>query len=244
MKWIPNLITISNLFLGCLALVLVFAGTLHAAAILVFVCAALDFLDGAAARLLRAGSATGQQLDSLADLLSFGVVPASMLYVLMTETLQRLKPTESLFVLPLLAFFVVIGSAWRLARFNVGEKESQSFSGLPTPANAMLIASIPLALHYSLPVHPIHQLLAWLTADIGPLVLLSLGLSVLLVAPLKMFSLKMHSLGWQGNQVRMVFLAGCALLLLVFGLGAAPLLLIFYILLSLLNPWRRQEGKL
>ena len=235
MKWLPNLISLLNLFLGCVALVLVFQGMAFLASILVFVCAALDYLDGAAARWLKAGTETGKQLDALADLVSFGVLPSAIMFTLLMDASHRVKPDQWHFVFPFVAFFIATASAWRLARFNVNEQDDNWFSGLPTPANAMLIASIPFVLHQVQESRPVHMALTWLVNSQPALLALVGILSALLVSRLKMFSLKMTRLGWRGNELRLIFFAGCVLLFFAFGLSAAPLFLFFYLFLSLLG---------
>lgn len=235
MKIIPNTITLINLFLGCAAIVAAFEGLLAAAAILILVGAILDFLDGAIARWFQAGSEIGRQLDSLADLVSFGVAPACIMYQYLVVSLYRVNPESSIFVWPMLAFLIAVFSGLRLAIFNTDEKQGDSFIGLPTPANALLIASLPFVLEYAATEHVIHRTLVAATTHFPFMLILSLVLALLLVAPVKMFSLKTESLKWAQNRIRYIFLAGCVLLLITFGLAAAPLFLIFYIILSFIN---------
>ncbi len=239
MKIIPNTVTLINLFLGCAAIVAVFEGLLATAAIIVLICSVLDFLDGAVARWFQAGSEIGKQLDSLADLVSFGVVPACIMYQYLVVSLYSINPESSLFVWPMLAFLIAVFSALRLAIFNTGVKQGAHFVGLPTPANALLIASLPFVLEFAAPEHVIHRALVAATTSFPFILILSLVLALLLVAPVNMFSLKTESLNWSQNRVRYIFLAGCLLLLITFGLAAAPLFLIFYIILSAAdNLWR------
>lgn len=232
---IPNTITLINLFLGCAAIVAAFEGLLAPAALLILACAILDFLDGAIARWFQAGSETGKQLDSLADLVSFGVAPACIMYQYLVVSLYRVNPESSIFVWPMLAFLIAVFSGLRLAIFNTDERQHTHFVGLPTPANALLIASIPFVLEFAATEHVIHRALVAATTHFPFMVILSLVLALLLVAPVNMFSLKTESLKWAENRIRYIFLAGCVLLLITFGLAAAPLFLIFYIILSVID---------
>ena len=233
MKHIPNTITLINLFLGCVAIVITLQGQPGVAAVVIGLCALLDFLDGAAARMLRAGSEIGQQLDSLADLVSFGVAPAAILFFYLQEAFQKLQPEQPHILLPSLAFLVAVFSGLRLARFNIDGEQQKDFKGLPTPASALLIASIPFVLTYADPDGFVFRLLEVLTAKYWFGLGLTLVISWLLVSPVRMFSLKVTSLTWRDNRYVYVFLSGCLLLLVVFGLAGVPLFLIFYLLLSL-----------
>ncbi len=233
MKHIPNIITLINLFLGCVAIVMTLQGQPGVAAIIIGLCALLDFLDGAAARFLRAGSAIGQQLDSLADLVSFGVAPSAILFHYLQGAFQIIQPEQPGILLPSLAFLVAVFSGLRLARFNIDEEQQDDFKGLPTPASALLIASIPFVLTYADPNALVFRLLESLTTKVWFNLGLTFVISWLLVSPVRMFSLKVKSITWKDNKYVYLFLFGCLLLLIVFGLSAVPLFLIFYLLLSL-----------
>ncbi len=167
---IPNIITLGNLFCGCLAIVFAFNGNLVWAAYLVGIAAVLDFLDGFVARALKQHSPIGKDLDSLADMVTFGVVPGVVLYHLMRTSLQWSdpgfmfpssnqfgdlwvggnlnQPFETIHLLPFTAFLVTLFSALRLAKFNNDTRQSDSFIGVPTPASSILICSIPLILYH------------------------------------------------------------------------------------------------
>ncbi len=236
MKYIPNVITLLNLFLGCMAVVLILEGKAEPGAVIIIICSILDFLDGAAARVLNAYSAIGKQLDSLADLISFGLAPAAILFYYFNNALQETNPEWNHFVLPGLAFFVTVFSALRLAKFNTDDEAKDFFIGLPTPANALLIASIPLTFALAPAESISYMVLNTLQIIIWPNILLIAILSTLLVAPVRMFSLKIKSLAWKENRIRIIFLTGCVILLITFGWAAMPMFLVFYILLSLLWP--------
>lgn len=233
MRYIPNLITLLNLFLGCIALVEVMQGRPANAAFIIGLCAVLDFVDGAAARLLKAWSPLGQQLDSLADLISFGVVPAAIVYHYLEEAVQSLNHEAAQIVLPAMAFFISVFSALRLARFNLITKQENDFTGLPTPANALLIASLPLVLVHADPGSLVHAVLSDFVKNPWLLVGFTLIVSGLLVSPIRMFSLKVKSLNWHENKFRYILLGGCLALLIILGLASLPFFLIFYLLLSL-----------
>lgn len=197
---IPNAITLGNLLLGCIGISLVAAGDLPNAARCIYLAAVFDFFDGFAARLLRAQSAIGKDLDSLADVVSFGVLPAYLLYALGTATAG--PPW-----LPYGAFVVALASALRLARFNHDTRQTDGFIGLPTPANAILIASVVIWLSTAgntlLARLETYQLLAAAT-----------GLAYLLLSPIPMMAFKFKSFAWQPNRERYLFLIFSVFLLL------------------------------
>jgi CDP-diacylglycerol--serine O-phosphatidyltransferase len=212
-KHIPNSITCLNLFSGCVAVFLAFKGNYEGAIIAILLAAVFDFFDGFAARLLKAYSPMGKELDSLADMVSFGVAPGAIVFSLLSET----NVCEWL---PFLAFLIPVFSGLRLAKFNIDERQTTSFIGLPTPANAIFWAG--LAFSYS----------TFLISNYWILVALTIIFSYLLVAEIPMFSLKIKNLSWKSNQTQYLFLIGCAAILVAFGLNAFPILIGWYILLS------------
>lgn len=235
-NYIPNTITSLNLFSGCLAIVMVFQGQLHIASMFIGIATILDFFDGFAARFLKAYSEIGKQLDSLADMVSFGLAPAFILYSFMNNALQLdgFYPGMSFANILLLSlpFLVAVFSALRLAIFNIDTRQTTSFIGLPTPASAILIASLPILLWlYNYPI-----LNNWL-ANIYFLIGLIVLQSYLLVSPIPMFSLKFSNFTWGSNKVRFIFL-GLSLLLLIFLQALAiPLIIFLYVLISVLSNW-------
>ena len=233
MKNIPNIISLINLFLGCTAIVLIMKGLPVTGAILIGIGALLDFLDGALARLLNAGSPVGEQLDSLADLVSFGIAPATILFYYMHAALPLVNPESLQIVYPLAAYIIAVFSAMRLAIFNTDQEQRDHFKGLPTPANALLIASFPVVLAFDAPDSLIAQIITSITGHFWITLAFTVLLSWLLVSPVRMFSLKVKNFAWSENRIRYIFLTGCLLLLIIFGPSAIPLFLIFYILLSL-----------
>lgn len=249
-KHIPNAITCGNLFCGCLAIMDIFTGSLSDlrwAAYLVGIAAVLDFFDGFAARLLRVHSDIGKQLDSLADMVTFGVVPGAMMFQLMRSSYYQFPPEgiadhisdhycfSSLFPNWIFypAFLITIFSGIRLAKFNVDTRQTDSFIGVPTPANAMLICSFPLILTYQ----PDFLGMNMQSIIINPWFLLSVTLimSYLLVAELPLFALKFKHFKWNGNEIRFIFLGLCLLLLIIFKFVGIPIIIFLYVVLSVIN---------
>ena len=194
-KHVPNALTCLNLFAGCLAVTQTFAGRLELAAYLVALAAAFDFADGLLARVLRVSSPIGKDLDSLADMVSFGVVPGALLFQLLTRGGADLPDW-----LPYAGFILTVFSALRLAKFNNDTRQTTSFIGLPTPACTLVVASLPLILA--------NDTFGLARLILNPWVLLALTvlLSGLLVAELPLFALKFKNLRWQGNGLRLSFL--------------------------------------
>ena len=241
---IPNAITCGNLLCGCLAIVKCFEGDLIWAAYLVGVAAILDFFDGFAARMLRVTSAIGKDLDSLADMVTFGVVPGIMMFKLIMQArmlnlaLQTGTPDASAisfdynYLPAYFAFIIPIFSAIRLAKFNNDTRQSDLFIGLPTPANGIFICSLPFVFN------PGNS-----TALIGifssPLMLCGLCvlMSVLLIAELPLLALKFKNFNWKGNEIRFMFLVWSIVLLASLQFIGVPLVIFSYIIFSLINNW-------
>ena len=200
-KHIPNAITCCNLLCGCLAIVQTFEGNLVWAAYLVGLAAIFDFFDGFAARILKVSSPIGKDLDSLADMVTFGVVPGFLIFQLLKTGIEINNQNNNFTSsnIAYIAFIIPIFSALRLAKFNHDTRQTDSFIGVPTPAIAIFIASIPLILQqnrgFSILLSPYN------------LVLLSVIFSLLLVSEIPLFALKFKNFKWQGNEIRFVFLA-------------------------------------
>lgn len=250
---IPNFITCCNLLCGCLALVQAFEGNLVWAAYWVGIAAVLDFLDGFAARLLNVVSPIGKDLDSLSDMVTFGLVPGVVMYKLIGFSFSKhifgvfmnvffnekeLGMEQYLIFTAFLGFLITIFSAIRLAKFNNDPRQSDSFIGLPTPANAILVCSIPLIANLNdvrdITTFPLFGLDSFI---ISPYFLLSLTvvLSYLLVAPIPLFALKFKSFGWEGNQIRYVFLVLSLGLLIGLQYVGVTLTIFLYVLMSIAN---------
>lgn len=233
-KHIPNFLTCCNLFFGCIGIIFSFNKNLEFAAYCIGIAAIFDFLDGFVARLLKVSSPIGKELDSLADCVTFGVLPAFMLYQLMIQAitdnlvLEAQTPTAIDTYLPYVALLVAIFSALRLAKFNVDTRQSDSFIGVPTPANAILIGSIPLILLHN----PTYS-----EVILNPilLVVLAIVMSLLLVAELPLFALKFKSFAFKGNEIRYIFLLSSILLLVFLQFLGIPLVILLYVLLSVIS---------
>lgn len=230
-KAIPNFITLLNLLSGCLGILATFYGQVHLAGYLIVLAAVFDFFDGFTARLLNAYSAIGKELDSLADLISFGLLPSVIVFHLMRESLglpMTLVPQEPLDLFLLAApFSLVAFSALRLAKFNIDERQTTDFIGLPTPASALCIAALAVV-RISQP----DSFLIPLIASPWSLILLVTFLSALMVSELPMFSLKLKNLRPKENLHRLVFLSIALILLICLHQSSIPLIIGVYILES------------
>lgn len=227
---IPNLLTLSNLMCGTFATLAVLVyGNLEWAFWLVVLAAVFDFFDGFVARLLHQNSPIGVQLDSLADLISFGFVPAAVLYAMTTRSMGE-GETLLRYAYTVVCFAMVAFSALRLAKFNVDETQHEEFCGLPTPANALFFASLGL-------------IYARTGFDFGGnlLILAMPAMSWLLISPVRMFSLKFQGFGWRANAIRYLFLAACVVLIAVLRLYALPTIIVLYILVSAIR-WGLRMG--
>jgi CDP-diacylglycerol--serine O-phosphatidyltransferase len=241
-RHLPNAVTCLNLLCGCLALTFIFRGELVIGAYLVGVAAVADFFDGLLARALRVSSPIGKDLDSLADMVSFGIVPGAIMYQLLSQAIAP-RPEESDFVLPslwllapFLGFVITIFSALRLAKFNNDTRQTTSFIGLPTPACTLVVASLPLILaNDQFGVNGI-ILQPWLLLG------LSILLAGLLVAELPLFALKFKNLKWLGNRRRFIFVALALVLVITLRAAGIPLAVLLYVLLSVPGRVRSRDG--
>ena len=220
LRHLPNALTCAHLTCGCAGIVATFAGDLPRAAWFIALAALFDFADGLAARLLRAHSSLGQQLDSLADCVSFGALPAFIAFHYLRLVLPPGHPAAYL------AFSIAVFSALRLAKFNVDTRQTDAFIGLPTPANALLWAALPLILRDYPAVAP-YLLTPWFLAGLTGL------MSFLLVAELPLFALKFKHWRWPGNQTRYSFLILSVGLFAALRFASVPFILLLYIGLSL-----------
>jgi CDP-diacylglycerol--serine O-phosphatidyltransferase len=206
------------------------------ASLFIFLAAVFDFLDGNAARLLKAHSELGKQLDSLADLVSFGVAPGLMIFRMVSVNCEgSCNILEQMHITPYFALLIPVCSALRLAKFNIDLRQEVNFIGLPTPANALFFASIPLVLYLQPQLFALVHLdfLTSFFSNTRVLTILSVFFSYLLISDFKIFSMKFKHMKWQGNQLRFVLLVASVILFLVFFLSAIPLIIVLYILLSI-----------
>ena len=237
-KHIPNLITLCNLFSGSIAVIFAVQGNLVAASFFVALGIFFDFFDGLAARALNVKSDVGLQLDSLADVVTSGVVPGIVMCQLFTlalpgevEVKQWTADSNWLeFTFNPLALFgllIILGSAFRLAKFNVDDRQTDSFIGLPTPANALLILSLPLILTFQPNSFATDLILnEWFLAA------LTIVSVIILNAELPLFALKFKNWGFKGNEIRYIFLILCVVLIVLFQFLAVPMIILSYVLLS------------
>ncbi len=242
-KHLPNALTCLNLLCGCLALLFIFRGFPVIGAGLVGVAAVADFFDGLLARALRVSSPIGKDLDSLADMVSFGVVPGAILFHLLEISLDSGGqlvtadlPDLGRGLLPVLGFTVTIFSALRLAKFNNDTRQTSSFIGLPTPACTLVVAALPLILaddRFGLRGFILNP---WL------LVGLTFLLSGLLVADLPLFALKFNNFHWLGNRRRFIFVGLAAGLVLGLRAAGVPLAVLLYVALSVPGRVRSRVG--
>ena len=224
-KHLPNTITCANLFSGCVGIVFAFQENLIFAAYAIFLAAIFDFFDGFASRVLNSYSGIGKDLDSLADMISFGFLPSAIMYELFLQAPQIAKVSP---YLNFVAFLIAVFSCLRLAKFNVDTRQAESFIGLPTPANAILIASFPLILLHH------HGFSAYI---LNPYVLtvFTLVMCALLVAELPLLSLKFKNSDFQENIYRYLLLLFSAILILFFKFVAVPVIIFIYITLSIIQ---------
>lgn len=241
-RLIPNLITLSNLTCGVIAIYCAVQGWLITAALFILLGAFFDFFDGLTARLLHVQSPLGKELDSLSDVVTFGVAPAFIAFSILCDVVP-----DQLWWLPWIAFLIPAFSSYRLGKFNIDERQTTSFIGLPTPANALIWLS--LGVMHSLAA--ISDIGSWQWSVAGWQVYEAIGsvlenpwvisalvvlLCIALVAELPLFSLKFHNLRWADNKVRFVFLISAVVLIAIFGVLAIPFVMILYIILSICFP--------
>ena len=237
-RLIPNLITLSNLTCGVIAIFCAVQGLLVIAALFVLLGAFFDFFDGMTARLLHVQSPLGKELDSLSDVVTFGVAPGFIAFSILDDVVPGY-----LWLLPFVALLIPAFSSYRLAKFNIDERQTSSFIGLPTPANALIWLSLG-TMHsisksswmWSVAGWPVYDKISVVTENTWFLVVLILLLCVALVAELPLFSLKFHNLSWADNKVRFIFLISAVILIAIFGILAIPFVMILYIILSICFP--------
>ena len=218
LKHLPNAMTCGNLLCGCIGLVMALRGHLELASWLIGLAAVLDFGDGFVARMVNASGPFGKELDSLADVVTFGVLPAAIVF--------QLCWFQELGNVSYGAFLIAVLSALRLANFNIDTRQSESFIGLPVPANALLIAAFPLMGRYQPQFNGIWE------NDIA--LGMMVAFSFMLVSDVPLFALKFKSFAWAANQTKYLFLIASALLLLFLQYAAIPLIILLYIVVSLI----------
>jgi CDP-diacylglycerol--serine O-phosphatidyltransferase len=247
MKQIPNLFTLLNLVFGCIAIILILQPgesialvqegnmiitlpeKITYASFFIFAAGIVDFLDGFVARLMKASSEMGKQLDSLSDVVTFGVAPSMIMYQLLRMSYLKESSafdTSVLFLLP--ALLIACCGAWRLAKFNIDARQNTTFFGVPTPITAMVVASLPLIIWFN----------QWGMADVlvnkWVLYLFILVLSVMMVADVPIMSLKFKDYSFKNNQPKFILAIAAIILAIIFQWTAVPMIYLLYVVLSLL----------
>lgn len=217
-KYIPNTITSLNLFSGCIGILMVLKGDYLTAFYCVLASGIFDFFDGLVARLLKVKSLIGKELDSLADVISFGFLPGAIIYTM-------LRDVSSSEYIPYFGFLITVFSALRLAKFNIDERQTSDFIGVNTPMNTFLIVSLPF----------IGKIYPQYVYNEYVLIFITLLTSILLVSELKLFSMKLNSLKWEANKYKYIFLIVSVLLILWLQILAIPIIFLLYILFSVLH---------
>lgn len=236
-KYVPNFITLCNLASGLIALMYAFDTNWKYAFIWVAIGIFFDFWDGFFARILKAQSPLGLQLDSLADMVTSGVVPGLVMFQMLTgiadmrEEYNLTPDNFYLGLLPYAGFIITLASCYRLAKFNIDTRQTDSFIGLPTPANALLILSLPVILGHSDGEGYIYEVLS------NPYVLLGITLlsAYMLNAEIPLFSLKIKHFDWETHKIQVVFLVISILYLFFFQYLGIPLIILTYVVMSVIN---------
>jgi CDP-diacylglycerol---serine O-phosphatidyltransferase len=235
-KYIPNIITSLNLISGLVSITLLFERNFIMAGCFIIIAAVFDFLDGMAARLLDARSELGKQLDSLADVVSFGVAPGIMIFQMISLNCQgSCNILERLHIAPYFALLIPLCGALRLARFNIDLRQEENFIGLPIPANALFFASIPLVIQLQPNLFSIIPLdfMTGFFSNTRILAMLAVFFSYLMISDFRIFSMKFKSTAWKGNEARYILLLLSLLMAVLFSLSAIPLIILAYLLLSM-----------
>jgi CDP-diacylglycerol---serine O-phosphatidyltransferase len=225
-KHIPNFLTCCNLVCGCFGIVFCLEERSIPAAYFVWAAGIFDFFDGFVARWLKVNSPIGKELDSLADMVSFGLLPALVMHKMLT-------PVTSIVWLPYLAFLIAVAAALRLAIFNIDETQSDSFKGLNTPSNTLFITALPMLT--GLAASWVNQ--GWV------LVIITVVFSWLMVSPIRFFAFKFKNFKWADNKMRFTFIALAVLLIALFRVEGIPMVILLYIVTSLVTGVGENEKK-
>lgn len=222
-KHIPNTITCCNLISGCIAIAYAFSGKIEISFTWIIIGAVFDFFDGMSARLLKVSSPIGKELDSLADIVTFGVAPSTILFSKLgimsyPSLLESLRG-----ILPFIAYIMAAFSALRLAKFNLDERQTLGFIGLPTPANALFWGSLLIGLGKRIDSSPLMCIFIIVGIFIS---------SWLMVSEIPMFALKFKEWGWKKNQIKYIFLLTCIPLIAIFGITGFAIIVAWYVIIS------------
>lgn len=268
---IPNLFTASNLMCGVISIILALSGRLEWACYFIFFAGIFDFFDGFLARKMKIAGEMGKQLDSLADMVTFGVAPGVLMFVMLALITSGLDSTSFLLtiggfspkeyvsastpgiihglltfegglgknILPFCGLIIPFFSLFRLAKFNIDTRQSESFIGLPTPANTIFFTAFPLLYVQAFNNH-LKDAFIFKVLQPEILIPIILVMSLLLIAELPLFALKFKDFSWKNNQVRFVFLGSCAILIPLLLAWSIPIIIILYLLLSLIENYRKK----
>lgn len=256
---IPNLFTAANLISGCIAIILAFAGRIDLAPFAIFAGAIFDFFDGFLARKLKVSSEMGKQLDSLADMVTFGVAPGIIMFILLTmysggnahfiggggvsRWLESILDGHFENAFPLIALVIPFFSLFRLAKFNLDTRQSESFIGLPTPANTLFFMSYPLVMYYSSDHSIMMESVSEFMFHPVSICVAIIVMSVLLVSEIPLFSLKFKSFGIKGNEIRYTFLLISLAFIMIFKAWALALIVFLYLVLSIIENYVLKDKK-
>jgi CDP-diacylglycerol--serine O-phosphatidyltransferase len=235
-KHIANFITALNLACGCISLTMIINQQFKLAILFVALAAVFDFFDGFVARLFHVKSELGKQLDSLSDVVSFGVVPGFVMYYLMLFSIKD-QVFSGAEILPYTAFLIPVFSAFRLAKFNIDENQTDKFIGLPTPANALFIFSL-LAIQQGIAESGLFPWYNEIKSSLSqPWILLAIVIlfSYLLVSPLPLMAMKFKNFKWSGNAFRFSLMLVSLVLILIFYFAAVPIIILLYFILSIIE---------
>lgn len=232
-KHIPNSLTCCNLISGCVAVSYAFMGFYEMAFLFIIIGAVFDFFDGMTARLLGVSSPIGKELDSLADVVTFGVAPSTMIFTFLAtqDYPVALLPVSD--CIPYVAFVMAAFSALRLAKFNLDERQTTSFIGMPTPANALFWASLIVGSEGFLSSSPY---------TVAMVVALVFVCSWLLVSEIPMFALKFKTWGWRGNEIKYLFVLTSVVLLIIFRMSGFAAVIAWYVILSAISNRRASDA--
>ncbi len=233
-KHIPNAVTCMNLICGCASIHFAYKGQLDWSGFAIFIAAIFDFADGFVARLLHVKSEMGKQLDSLSDVVSFGVAPG----IIMFHMIQMGNKAWELGLPSWVAFIAIVlpvCSALRLAKFNIDTRQTDSFIGLPTPAMGLVVATLPILAFrtFESSLFPFNDYVVFFVVHPAVLISTTIVFAYLMVSPLPLFAMKFSSWGWSKNKLRYIFLIVSFLLLLLFFFTAIPFVILIYILISI-----------
>lgn len=234
-KHIPNLITLGNLFCGTVATIFAVEGDFVYAGLFVVLGILFDFFDGFAARLLKVSGELGKQLDSLADMVTSGVVPGIIVYKLLIENAAGVQDFNVQSYVPFLGLLLTLGACYRLAKFNLDTRQSDSFIGLPTPAMSLFVISLPLILEFS-EIEFAHNLIE----NNYFLMAVTLLLTYLMNAELPLFSLKFKEYSVKNNLMKYLFLLASLLMIIFLHYISIPLIIILYVSLSIINNYEKK----